>query len=59
MAFGETVQDGAFEHIKLENDWTDNLSALIWVVVYQSGDYPLLENIKHNDRIFLQMRYSF
>jgi hypothetical protein len=49
LAFGETVQDGAFEYITLKYDWPDNLSALIEVVAYQSSDYPLFEKMKNND----------
>jgi hypothetical protein len=59
MAFGETAQNGAFERITLEYDWTDNFSTLLGVIAYQSGDDPLFEKIKNNDRIFLQLRYIF
>ena len=57
--FGWKVDDGAFERLSVEYDWTDALSVSTGVVLYQSGDNPLFKQASDSDRIFAEARYSF
>ncbi len=59
MIFGPLGQDGALERISCKYDWSDAISSTVGVVFYQSGDKYALSNIEDNDRIFLDVKYSF
>ena len=58
-AFNGTGQGGSFGHFKVEYDINDNLNITGGMALYQDGDYAGLENIGDNDRVSLDMKYSF
>ncbi len=58
-AFNGTGQGGSFGHFKVEYDINDNLNISGGIALYQEGDYEGLENIGDNDRISLDIKYSF
>jgi hypothetical protein len=57
--FGFDFQDGAFQRLQLDYDHTDNLTLTGGAVFYQSGDMYVFRNSGDNDRIFLEMSYTF
>jgi len=57
--FGETGQDGAFQRFTGEYDVTDSVKVTGGAVFYQSGDLARFRNIGDNDRLFVEIRYSF
>jgi hypothetical protein len=56
---GLTAENGAFERVSLKYDLTDDWSITGGVVLYQSGDNPMFSDIGNNDRLFLEIKYSF
>lgn len=52
-------EKGASERVSLEYDWSDYLSMMGGVVLYQGGDNPLYEEAEDNDRLYLEVKYSF
>jgi hypothetical protein len=57
--FGIKADDGAFERLAAEYDITDAVSVKAGVVFYQSGDKGRFKDVSQNDRLFLDLRYSF
>ncbi len=57
--FGVKADDGAFERLALEYDITDAIAIMGGVVFYQSGDKGRFKNVSANDRLFLDLTYSF
>jgi hypothetical protein len=57
--FGVKADDGAFERLALEYDITDAVAVMGGVVFYQSGDKGRFKDVSQNDRLFLDLRYSF
>ncbi len=57
--FGIKAEDGAFERLAAEYDITDAVSVTGGVVFYQSGDKGRFRDVSQNDRLFLDVRYSF
>jgi hypothetical protein len=57
--FGIKADDGAFERLAAEYDITDAVSVTGGVVFYQSGDKGRFRDVSQNDRLFLDVRYSF
>ena len=57
--FGLTGQDGAFQRFSMEYDLTDSVKITGGAVLYQSGDLPRHKNIGDNDRLFIEIKYSF
>ena len=57
--FGLTGDGGAFERYTIEYDVNDFLSVLFGMVTYQSGDLPEMQNIGENDRVLIEIKYSF
>ncbi len=58
-AFGVKAQYGAFERAEVEYELTHALSTTLGVIFYQGGDHTLFESMKNNDRVFLELEYSF
>jgi len=54
-----TGQDGAFQRFSVEYDLTDSVKITGGAVLYQSGDLARHKNIGDNDRIFVEIKYSF
>lgn len=57
--YGWKGQDGAVERFWAEYDLTDNIKLTGGVVFYESGDMLNFRNIGKNDRMFLEIKYSF
>jgi hypothetical protein len=57
--FGVKADDGAFERVALEYDITDAIVVTGGVVFYQSGDKGRFRDVSQNDRLFLELTYSF
>ncbi|MBW2218609.1 MAG: DUF1302 family protein [Deltaproteobacteria bacterium] len=51
--------DGALFRLTAEYDVTDNIEIIGGGVNYKSGDRPEFENIGDNDRVYLNVKYSF
>ena len=57
--FDLTGGNGAFQRLTLDYDVTDQVSAKMGVITYQSGDKPSFQNIGDSDRLFFEIKYSF
>jgi len=57
--FGIKADDGSFQRLDAEYDVTDAISIRAGVVFYHSGDKGLYKNIGDNDRLFIELKYSF
>ena len=57
--YGTTGQDGAFQRFSVEYDISDAFSVNAGLVTYRSGDKVQFKNIRDNDRLFLEFKYSF
>jgi len=57
--FGLDSKKGAFQRFSMEYDFTDTWSVLSGIVLYQSGDKIEMKKNGANDRIFLNLKYSF
>lgn len=58
-AFGTDFKKGSFQRYELVYDISDGLSAKGGMVKYQSGSTAGFGNIGDNDRLFLEVKYSF
>jgi hypothetical protein len=57
--FGSSWENGGFTRIWAEYDIMDGVVANFGLVNYIGGDKPLMESNKDNDRIFIDITYSF
>jgi len=57
--FGIKADDGAFERLEAEYNFTDAVSLRGGVVLYQAGDKGLFQDVEANDRLFVVLKYSF
>jgi len=57
--FDTTGRDGAFQRFSAEYDVTDAVDITGGAVFYDSGDLVEFRNIGDNDRLFLEVKYSF
>ncbi|MBW1815288.1 MAG: hypothetical protein JRJ39_17060, partial [Deltaproteobacteria bacterium] len=57
--YGWKGQDGAVERFWAEYDLTDNIKVTGGVVFFESGELINFRNIGKNDRLFLEIKYSF
>ena len=57
--FGGHGEDGAFERLQLEYDYSDHVTLTGGILLYQDGDLPAFEKIGDSDRIFFTYTYSF
>jgi len=57
--FGVKAEDGAFERLAAEYDITEAVAIKGGVVFYQAGDKGKFRDVSHNDRLFLELTYSF
>jgi len=58
-AFGKSGNGGGFQRFSAQYDWNDSLAVTAGVVNYQSGSKVVMSRIGDNDRIFLDVKYSF
>ena len=59
LIYGPLGQDGALERVSVKYDWSDAINITAGIVLYQSGDRYTFRNIGDNDRVFLEVKYSF
>ncbi len=59
LIYGPLGQDGGLERISVQYDWSDAVSITMGVALYQSGDRYTMQRIGDNDRVFLELKYSF
>ncbi len=57
--YGLTGQDGSLHRVSAGYDLTDSINITGGVMMYQSGDRFIYNHIGDNDRIFLEIKYSF
>jgi len=57
--YGAAGEDGALERISARYDITDSVEVAGGVVLYQDGELPQFQNIGDNDRIFIEVKWSF
>jgi hypothetical protein len=57
--FGHRGEDGSFQRLKTTYTVTDNLEIAGGFINYCSGDLPWFRRMGDNDRIFLDLKYSF
>ncbi|MDY6823066.1 MAG: hypothetical protein SWH68_04595, partial [Thermodesulfobacteriota bacterium] len=56
---GGEGEDGAFERLSATYDFTDRFTAGIGALFYQDGDSITYDNIHDNNRVYLDLTYSF
>lgn len=59
LIFGEAAQDGSVVRVEGSYDLRDALVLAGGILLFQKGDSGLLETVGRNDRLFLQLKYSF
>jgi len=59
ILYGSGRDDGALQRLSLDYDIDDAWRVRIGVVAYQAGDRPPFEHVEDNDRVFLDLKYSF
>ena len=57
--FGALGQNGSFQRFSVEYDFTDALTIKGGCILYHSGKAGGFRNIGDNDRLFLELKYSF
>ena len=57
--FGPTGDDGAVQRFSAEYDYTDAIQLSGGIVFYHSGDLRRTMGIGDNDRVYLDVQYSF
>ncbi len=59
IIYGEKSQDGGIHRFSALYDVTDNLTVRTGYMLYDSGDLPAFQSIGENDRLFMDIKYSF
>jgi hypothetical protein len=59
IRYGTGQDDGALQRLSLDYDIDDAWRVRVGVVAYQAGDRPPFEHVEDNDRVFLDLKYSF
>jgi hypothetical protein len=59
IAFGEKAQDGSVVRLEANYDLRDALVVGGGILLFQKGDPELINQFARNDRLFLQIKYSF
>jgi hypothetical protein len=59
VVFGERAQDGSVVRLQADYDLRDALVVTGGILLFQNGDPFLFSDIDDNDRIFLEVKYSF
>ena len=58
-AFGTDLKKGSFQRYELDYDLSDNLLVKGGLIAYQSGMTTGFGDVEDNDRLFLELKYSF
>ena len=59
MIYGTGLDEGAVQRLSLDHDIDDAWRVRVGVVAYQAGNRPPFEHVEDNDRVFLDLKYSF
>jgi hypothetical protein len=59
IMFGSHWQYGGFARVWVDYEIADALNASVGVVDYMSSDKPSIDSVSDNDRVFLDITYSF
>ncbi|MCP4114002.1 MAG: hypothetical protein GY737_01115 [Desulfobacteraceae bacterium] len=59
ILYGDKSRDGGIHRFSAVYDVTDDLTVRTGYMLYDSGDLPVFQSIGENDRIFLDIKYSF
>jgi hypothetical protein len=59
IIFGNHAQDGSVVRLGATFDLRDALVLSGGIVLYQKGDVPPFDTIARNDRLYLEIKYSF
>jgi hypothetical protein len=59
VIFGSLAQDGSLVRLGATYDLRDALELGGGIVLYQKGDIPPFDTIARNDRLYLEIKYSF
>ena len=59
LLFGTPEEGGGIARLQGDYEWTDNIRLIGGVVAYHSGDKRPFTRIGDNDRLFLDLKYSF
>ncbi|MGD8763690.1 MAG: hypothetical protein PVG87_15380 [Desulfobacteraceae bacterium] len=59
QTYGITGDDGAFQRLSAEYDYTDSIEITGGIVFYQSGDLKRFRDVGDNDQVFLEIKYHF
>jgi len=57
--FGQSWQNGGFLRLSVEYEIMDALSTNFGLLDYRDGDKPLMKALNNNDRVFIDVTYSF
>ena len=56
---GMNGRDGGFQRLWSEYDMSDTVELTAGIVDYRAGDVPPYDTIGDNDRVFVELGYSF
>ena len=59
VIFGEKGEDGSMYRFASEYELTDNILLNGGFILYEGGDIPLFERFKDNDKIVIDIKFSF
>lgn len=59
LTFGLTGEDGALQRVSVEYDLTDAIEISGGALFYSSGDLKSFQAVGDNDRLYLEIKYSF
>ena len=59
LAFGPRAKDGSALRLQADYDLRDALVLTGGILLFREGDLPPFDSISKNDRLFLQVKYSF
>ena len=59
VLYGMSRDEGALQRLSLDYDIDDAWRVRVGVVAYQAGDRPPFEHVEDNDRVVLDLKYSF
>lgn len=58
-SYGFMAADGGYERVQLDYDCNDHVVLTGGIILYESGDAPGLSGIGDNDKVFVEVKYSF
>ena len=59
LIFGERAQDGSVVRLSANYEIRDALEVDGGIILYQEGNLPSFRHVGKNDRLFLELKYSF